>query len=238
MIAAVIPARSGSKRIPGKNIRPFAGRPMICHSIAAALEAGIFDAVYVSTDSEDIARVARDCGAQTPFVRPPELADDHTALAPVLLHALDQIEAEGQTVELLCLVYATAPLLDPAALRQGLEAMRIHQADAVFSVASYPAPVQRALTVAPDGRLRMLWPEHELTRSQDLPVACHDAGQFHWIRPEAFRQQGRLYMERSFPVVIPRHRAQDIDTPEDWERLEALFTLLATPNGRPDRSTP
>ncbi|OGR34991.1 MAG: pseudaminic acid cytidylyltransferase [Desulfovibrionales bacterium GWA2_65_9] len=238
MIAAVIPARAGSKRIPGKNIRPFAGRPMICHSIQAALDAGVFDAVFVSTDSEDIAQIARGCGAQAPFARPPELADDHTALAPVLLHALDQIEAGGQQVELLCLIYATAPLLEPAALRQGLEVMRSRQADAVFSVASFPAPVQRALTLDPEGQLRMLWPEHELTRSQDLPAAYHDAGQFHWLRTESFRQQGRLYMDRSFPVIIPRHRVQDIDTPEDWARAETLFAMLASTNGRPDRSRP
>ena len=236
MIAAVIPARSGSKRIPGKNLRAFAGKPMICHSITAALESGVFDAVYVSTDSEDIARVARECGAQTPFVRPPELADDHTHLAPVLLHALDRIEAGGARVELLCLIYATAPLLEPAALRQGLEVMRAQEADAVFSVASYPAPVQRALTLDPEGRLRMLWPEHELTRSQDLPQAYHDAGQFHWLRPGAFRREGRMYMEKSFPVIIARHRTQDIDTPEDWARAETLYAMLASTGGNPDRS--
>ncbi len=231
MNAAVIPARGGSKRIPGKNIRPFANRPMICHSIAAARASGLFDAIVVSTDSEEIARVARDCGAETPFLRPASLADDQTPIAPVLLHALAELEARGRGVDNLCLIYATAPFLTPEALREGLRVLEERRADAVFSVTSFPAPVQRALTLDARGRLRMLWPEHEVTRSQDLPQAFHDAGQFHWVRASALRATGRLYMENAYPVIIPRHLSQDIDTPEDWDRAEMLFRFACADRG-------
>ncbi|WP_035271527.1 pseudaminic acid cytidylyltransferase [Desulfonatronum thiodismutans] len=221
---AVIPARSGSKRIPNKNIREFAGRPMICHAINAALEADIFDKVVVSTDSDAIAAIAEACGAAAPFRRPPELSDDHTGVAPVLLHAIDQLERVGEIIHEACLIYATAALVTAATLRAGLMVLREKGADSVFSVTTFPAPVLRSLVLDDQGRLRMAWPEHELTRSQDLPEHYHDAGQFHWVRVDAFRKSQRMYMDQSWPVFIPRHRVQDIDTPEDWQRAELLFT--------------
>lgn len=226
MNIAIIPARGGSKRIPGKNLRPFAGRPMIAWSIQAAEASGLFARIIVSTDSAEIAKVARQYGAETPFVRPAGLADDFTPTAEVLLHALEWLAGEGQGPELVCCLYATAPFVQASFLQQGYELLRRTGATSVFPVASYPASPFRALTIGPDGRLAMLWPEHELTRSNDLPEAYHDAGQFYWLNVARFRQEKRMYSSDARPVVLPRWLVQDIDTPEDWRTAEIMHQAL------------
>lgn len=226
MNIAIIPARGGSKRIPGKNIRPFCGKPMIAWPIDAALRSGLFARVIVSTDSQKIAAVAREWGAETPFLRPAELSDDHVATAPVLTHALRWLMQDGQQPERLCCIYATAPFVHPRYLRQGLETLQATGCASCFSVTSFPFPVLRSLTLTPEGILRMTWPEHEYTRSQDLPEAYHDAGQFYWLDSGRFLAQDRLYSADARPVVLPRHLVQDIDTPEDWTRAEYMFQAI------------
>ncbi len=116
MNVAIIPARGGSKRIPGKNIKEFAGKPIIAYSIRAARECGLFDRIIVSTDSERIAEVAKSAGAEVPFVRPPELSDDHTPTAPVLKHAVDCLQEDGGQVDYFCCIYPTAPFIVPGDL--------------------------------------------------------------------------------------------------------------------------
>jgi len=231
---AVIPARGGSRRIPGKNIRPFAGRPMIAHSIAAAQDSGVFDRVVVSTDDDAVAEVARAWGAEVPFLRPAGLADDHTPTAPVVLHALDCLEANGEGPVFACCLYPTAPLVRPQDLRRGLERLRETGAAVCFSVASFASPIQRALGMDEAGRLSMFWPEHLNTRSQDLPGALHDAGQFYWVDVARFRADPRFYGPDSVGIVLPRHRVQDIDTPEDWETAEILYRAMQLRAGEPD----
>ena len=224
MNLAIILARGGSKRVPRKNVRPFCGRPMIAWPIAAARDSGLFDAVIVSTEDEEIAAVAAAHGAEAPFRRPAELADDRTGTLPVVAHALDWWEAHRGPVDLACCLYGTAAFVRPEHLRAGLETLRAHpEADFAFSVTSYGHPIFRAFELGPDGRVRMFWPEHERHRSQDLPAAWHDAGQFYWGRPTAFRQGSGIFTARAYGVPIPRHLVQDIDTPEDWELAERLF---------------
>lgn len=226
MNLAVILARGGSKRVPRKNVRPFCGRPMLAWPIAAARESGLFDAIVVSTEDEEIAAVAVAHGAEAPFRRPAELADDKTGTLPVMAHALEWFEAHRGPVDLACCIYATAAFLRPEYLRAGLELLRAHpEADFAFSVTSYSHPIFRAFELGPDGRVRMFWPENERKRSQDLPAAWHDAGQFYWGRPAAFRECRGVFTARSLGVPIPRHAVQDIDTPEDWELAERLFAL-------------
>lgn len=221
---AVIPARGGSKRIPRKNIRPFHGRPMLAWPVAAARASGLFDRIVVSTDDEEIADVARACGAEAPFLRPAELADDHGGVAPVVRHA---IEALGSAMDFVCLIYPTAPTLRPEHLREGFEALAARPDKAyALSVASFPAPVQRSLRIGADGALEALHPEHRLTRSQDLEPAYHDAGQFCWGRTEAWLSGAPIFSNASLPVVLPRWLVQDVDTPEDWRRAELIFTAL------------
>ncbi|MDQ7991050.1 MAG: pseudaminic acid cytidylyltransferase [Propionicimonas sp.] len=225
MRIAVIPARGGSKRIPRKNIRPFAGRPMIAHSIAAALAADCFDRVVVSTDDAEVADVARQHGAEIPFLRPATLADDHTGTTEVIQHAVRALAADGPFSHVCC-IYATAPFLTPDVLRAGLDALTGSGKSYAFSVAAFPSPIQRALRIRPDGAVEPIWPEHRLVRSQDLEPAYHDAGQFYWGTAEAWESAAPIHSPLSVPVVLPAHRVQDIDTPEDWVRAEYLYAAL------------
>ncbi|MDQ0349005.1 pseudaminic acid cytidylyltransferase [Ancylobacter vacuolatus] len=227
MKLAVIPARGGSKRIPGKNIRPFGGVPIIAWSIRAAREAGCFDRILVSTDDAAIGEVAQAHGADVPFLRPPELSDDHTGTIPVIAHAVAWQNAHGGTVSEACCIYATAPFLRASDLQRGLQVLEQTGADYAFSVTSFAAPIQRALRVTPEGRVAMLQPEHFHTRSQDLEETWHDAAQFYWGRAEAWLSQEIIFGPGSAPVPLPRQRVQDIDTPDDWDRAEWMFRALA-----------
>ena len=226
MKLAIIPARGGSKRIPRKNIKPFCGKPMIAWSIEAALESGCFDRVIVSTDDDEIAEVARQHGAEVPFMRPLELSDDHTGTIPVIRHAIETINSQGRAVEQACCLYATAPFIQAEDLRRGLEILQGSGGDYAFSVTSYAFPIQRAIRLTPEGRVEMFNPEHFNTRSQDLEEAYHDAGQFYWGRADAWLQGKMIFSPASLPVMLPRHRVQDIDTPEDWVRAEWLFKAM------------
>jgi N-acylneuraminate cytidylyltransferase len=220
---AIIPARGGSKRIPRKNLLPFDGVPMIVRSIRTALDSGLFEQVVVSTDDAEIADVARAHGAHVPFMRPAALADDYTGTAAVIVHALQQLPA----FDYACCVYATAPLLQARYLRQGIELLEQRPDKSfAFSVCGFGFPVQRALTLDEQGALTALYPEFRETRSQDLPEAFQDAGQFYWGRSAAWLRGEVLYSPASLPVILPRHLVQDIDTPEDWKRAEYLYAAL------------
>lgn len=232
MKIAVIPARGGSKRIPRKNIRPFCGKPMIAWSIEAALASGCFDQVVVSTDDTEIAEVARLHGASVPFMRPAELADDHTGTIPVIRHALEWFTSQGSVPQEVCCLYATAPFVTAEDIRRGLLLLQENACSYAFSVTSYAFPIQRAIRITAQGRVAMFNPEHFATRSQDLEEAYHDAGQFYWGQADAWREGRLIFGADSVPVLLPRHRVQDIDTDEDWERAEWLFKAMQADMGR------
>lgn len=223
---AIIPARGGSKRIPRKNIKEFCGKPMIAWSIEAAKASGCFDQIIVSTDDDEIARVARECGATVPFMRPAELADDFTGTLPVMRHAVEWLNQNDGPVEYACCVYATAPFVLAQDLEEGLRLLKDTGSSYAFSVTSYAFPIQRAIRITKNGRVAMFNPEHFQTRSQDLEEAWHDAGQFYWGTAEAWCEERPIFGEGSAPVKLPRHRVQDIDTPEDWVRAEWLFRAM------------
>lgn len=233
MRLAVIPARGGSKRIPRKNIKTFAGKPMIAWSLESALNSGCFDRIIVSTDDEEIASVARDCGAEVPFMRPAELSDDHTATIPVIAHAIQWHQQNGQSPSEVCCIYATAPFVSSAHLRSGLDLLQATGCDYAFSVTSFAFPIQRAIRITADSRVEMLDATQFNTRSQDLEEAFHDAGQFYWGRTEAWLSGMPIFSAGAAPVVLPRHRVQDIDTQEDWERAEWMFKALQVAKARP-----
>lgn len=234
MNIAVIPARGGSKRIPRKNLRTFAGRPMIAWPIAAAIDSGCFDRIIVSTDDDEIASVAQAHGAEVPFRRPAELSDDHTPTIPVVAHAV-RWQQERAHVERACCIYATAPMLRAADIRAGSTALDAAGGDYAFSVTSYSFPIQRALRIDASGRVAMFQPEHRETRSQDLEEAFHDAGQFYWGRAEAWIAGRPIFAGASTAVRLPRKRVQDIDTIEDWERAELLFGAMDEQTRNRDR---
>ena len=226
MKIAVIPARGGSKRIPRKNIRAFCGKPIIAYSIAAALETGLFDQIVVSTDDEEIAAVAREFGAATPFVRPKEIADDFTGTNAVVKHAVAWFNSQSNDVTHACCLYATAPLVQARFITEGYEALSRSDAAFAFSVTSYAFPIQRAVRITPDGRVDAIYPEHRMTRSQDLEHAYHDAGQFYWGTARAFLEDMPLFAPHSIGVILPRHLVQDIDTLEDWNQAELMYGAI------------
>lgn len=227
MKIAVIPARGGSKRIPRKNIKLFGGQPMLAWSIYAAQQSGCFDRIIVSTDDPEIAEVAKLHGAEVPFVRPLELSDDHTGTIPVIAHAIRWQNATGkQEVCHACCIYATAPFVRAQDLKHGLDLLESNGAEYAFSATKYAFPIERALRITPDKRVYMLSPEHFNTRSQDLEEAWHDAGQFYWGKAQAWLAGRPIFSEGSAPIFLPRHRVQDIDTPEDWHEAELKFSIL------------
>jgi pseudaminic acid cytidylyltransferase len=223
MPVAVIPARGGSKRIPRKNVRPFAGRPMICHAIGAAQAAGIFDRIVVSTDDDEIAQAARDAGADVPFQRPPALATDHAGTVPVIAHAVDALDLCDD--DAVCCLYPAVPLLEAEDLSRGLDLLEAGASGYVFPVAAYPSPVQRALVRGAEGASRSLYPEFAQTRTQDLVPAFFDAGQFYWARAATWRA-GLSIHGHARTIVLPDWRVVDIDTPDDWARAEMLYRVL------------
>lgn len=226
MKVAVIPARGGSKRIPRKNIKEFCGKPMIAYSIEAALHSGCFDKIIVSTDDSEIAQVAKSYGAEVPFIRPKELSNDYTGTIPVIRHAIDWLVKQGSDPNLVCCLYATAPFVTAEYLQKGLQQLEETNAAYAFTVTSYAFPIQRAIKLNPELGVEMFDANNFNARSQDLEEAWHDAGQFYWGRVGAWLSEKIIFGADSTPVILPRHRVQDIDTPEDWERAEWLFKAL------------
>jgi N-acylneuraminate cytidylyltransferase len=206
---------------------------MIAWSLEAARESGCFDHIIVSTDDEEIADVAQSFGAEVPFRRPAGLSDDHATSTDVFRHAVTAWEKiSGAPVPLACGIYATAPFLRAEDLRTGKALMEADPSlDFAFSVTSFPFPIQRALKITDEGHVAMVSPEHETTRSQDLPERYHDAGQFYWFRPESLARHPGFFNARSAPVILPRERVQDIDTPEDWESAELAHEILKRGEG-------
>jgi pseudaminic acid cytidylyltransferase len=228
---AVIPARGGSKRIPNKNIRDFLGKPAITRTLEKLAESEIFDEILVSTDSNEIADVATGTRGVTVILRPAKLADDITPTVPVIAHAIIEYKKkkgissnEGDLD--VCCVYPVNPFLDIDDMQKGLTILKtVAGVSFVNSIVSYPYPIQRALTKDASGMIKMLNPSLALTRSQDLEETFHDAGQWYWGRDITW-QAGERLLFNSIGIQVPRWRAQDIDTHEDWRMAEKLFRLL------------
>lgn len=226
MKVAIIPARGGSKRIPRKNIKLFAGKPMLAWSIEAAQASGCFNHIIVSTDDSEIADVARAYGAEVPFIRPLELSDDHTGTIPVVAHAVDWTFKQIGHVSFACCLCATAPFIRVQDLCYGLDLLHASGAQYAFTVTNFAAPIQRSFRITANQRIEMFDPSQFDTRSQDLEVAYHDAGQFYWGHAQAWLAETPLFWQASVPIVLPRYRVQDIDTQDDWLRAELLFNTL------------
>lgn len=225
MNIAVIPARGGSKRIPGKNLKEFCGKPIIQYSIDTAINSKLFEKVIVSTDDEKIAAEAERLGAEVPFLRPAELSDDFTPTVPVIKHAINFLSSQGIDPQLVCCLYATAPLIKQQYFLEAYHKLENNsQYKYSFPVCTFPFPIQRALKLNSKNSIDMFSPEYQLTRSQDLEEAFHDAGQFYFGRTEAWLDEEVIYAKYSCGVTVPRYLCQDIDTEEDWKMAEVIYT--------------
>ena len=226
---AIIPARGGSKRIPRKNIKEFCGKPIIAYSIETALKSGLFEQVIVSTDDKEIADVARSYGAHVPFMRPKALSDDISGTSVVLLHALEWLKENDKVYDYACCIYATAPFLQAKYIRQGYSIVLNGSSFAALSVTTYPYSIFRSLKECEGGYVDMIWPEYRDVRSQDMPEAYHDAGQFYWVNCNNYLVEKKLLGEKMKAVLLPRYFVQDIDTEEDWIQAELMFSALHCP---------
>jgi pseudaminic acid cytidylyltransferase len=226
MNIAIIPARGGSKRIPGKNLKMFCGKPMIAWAIGYAIESEIFDKVIVSTDDERIAEVARAAGAETPFARPAELADDFTPTVPVIAHAIETCQTMGWEIEYVCCIYPCVPFLQTSDLINAFALMQENDAYFAYPVTDYAHPIQRAMYRLSTGHMRFAQPEHELTRTQDLEKNYHDTGQFYWGKASAWTARMNMHTA-GVGMVVPNWRVVDIDNADDWKRAELLHEVFA-----------
>jgi pseudaminic acid cytidylyltransferase len=221
---AIIPARGGSKRIPRKNIKEFCGKPMIAYSIEAALASKCFDRVIVSTDDNEIAKVAIEYGAEVPFLRPANISDDYATTLDVISHAINELNLPDHNT--ICCIYATAPFLTSKDLNQAFRVISDETLDYVFSATEFSFPIQRAIKLDDNGYVDMFFKEHLNTRSQDLEKSYHDAGQFYFGTCLAFRNSKPVFVSSKSKVhILPSYRVQDIDTGDDWIKAELLFKV-------------
>jgi len=226
VIIAVIPARGGSKRIAKKNITDFAGKPLIAWSIEKALNTKIFDKVIVSTDSKEIAKVSEKFGAEVPFLRPKNLSDDFTGTSAVISHAVNWHNDNGNYVDFVCCLYATAPLVQEVDILGAYKKLLSSKKSFVFSVTEYPYPIQRAIRLNERNEVNLISPEFKKSRSQDLSKCYHDAGQFYWGKSQAFSEETDFFSPDSLGYLIPSYRVCDIDEPDDLVRAKLLFEVL------------
>ena len=229
---AIITARGGSKRIPHKNIKEFCGKPIIAYSIEAALQSGLFAEVMVSTDDEKIAEIAGEAGAKVPFMRSSETANDYASTDDVIMEVLKKYEEQGQTFETFCCLYPTAPFVTAEKLKKAMEMLKT--ADSVMPVVAFSYPPQRCVVVNEQGELRMKWPEHAKTRSQDLEPYYHDCGQFYCCKTSLFMEYGTTDLPHTVPLFMNELEVQDIDSPDDWEIAELKYRKLTERYGHQD----
>lgn len=223
---AIIPARGGSKRIPHKNIKLFCGKPIISYSIEAALNAGVFDTVLVSTDDEKIAEIAREYGAIVPFLRPAYLADDYTGTTEVVEHAIYEWQLMGNKVDFVCCIYATAPFIQTEFIREAMDKLKQHSSKrSAFTVCKFNYPIQRSFTIQPpDNNVIPVDASALPKRSQDLPSVYHDAGQFYVAKAEDYLNKSfNIFSDSSVPIILPHYLVQDIDDEDDWRRAEYMY---------------
>lgn len=223
---AIIPARGGSKRIPRKNIKNFLGKPIIAYSIEAALKSKLFDEVMVSTDDEEIAKIALKYGANIPFKRSQINADDHATTVDVILEVLEEYERKGDSFENACCIYPCAPFVSPDNLCKAFNLLNSKAFETVFPVLSYSFPIQRAMRSDIEGRIKLIYPEYLTARSQDLEKTFHDAGQFYFFKTQGLKSAKKLWTNNTGFIEINELHAQDIDNKTDWKLAELKYNLM------------
>ncbi|MDE5779572.1 MAG: pseudaminic acid cytidylyltransferase [Lachnospiraceae bacterium] len=223
---AVIVARGGSKRIPGKNIRDFCGKPIICYSIEAAIHSNIFDEIMVSTDDEEIKRIALEAGAKVPFMRSEKTSGDFAMTHEVLLEVIEEYRKRELEFDNMCCIYPTAPFVTAQKLKMGMEKLELESADTVLPVVAFSFPPQRGFVIQ-DRKIVFKYPENEFARSQDLELMYHDTGQFYCINVKRFLEKQKIVMENTYPLVIDEMEVQDIDNESDWKLAELKYKIFS-----------
>ena len=221
----IIPARGGSKRIPRKNIKDFKGIPIISYSIKAALASDLFDVVMVSTDDLEIAAIAKSYGASVPFLRSDKNANDFATTVDVLVEVVKAYENEGTSFDNVCCIYPTAPFVTEARLVEGYEKLLVG-APSIFPVLSFDYPIWRSFKLNSDESLAYNWPEYINARSQDLPQAFHDAGQWYWVKTCRLMEEKKLAFDTTKGIHLTPFEAHDIDTLNDWKLAELKYEYL------------
>jgi len=222
---AIITARGGSKRIPGKNIKPFHGKPIISYSIEAALSSDVFDEVMVSTDNDKISEVAKKYGAVVPFIRSKENSDDHSTTADVLKEVIKNYSIAGKKFNYACCIYPTAPFITKEKLLKAFQLLKNSNADSVIPITKFSFPIWRSFKIEGE-RISYNWPEFAPKRSQDLPPAYHDCGQFYFFNCDVFLKTGKLVTGNTIGMEVPESEVQDIDNEEDWKIAEMKYEFL------------
>lgn len=217
----IIPARGGSKRIPRKNVKPFLGKPMLAYPIEAALNTGLFEEVMVSTDDEEIAEVARQYGANVPFMRSTETANDYATLADVLHEVLDEYKNRGMQFDNMCCILATSPMLQSEDIRNGYTKLINSEFSTIVPIVQFSYPILRSFKMDDNGAISYNWPQYAKSRSQDLPDAFHDSGTFYWHKVNVWKT-GKLTRGG---IVVSEETVQDIDTEQDWKMAELKYKL-------------
>ncbi len=223
---AIIPARGGSKRIPHKNMKMFLGHPILTYSIQSALKSGVFEDVMVSTDDSEIAKIARENGANVPFFRSETTSNDFAPLAEVLLEVINDYEKRGQFYDHICCILPTAPLISEKDILEAYKLMTDSHFDSVCPIVPFSYPILRSLSIDEGKHLRMNWPEYRFTRSQDLKPAYHDSGTFYWIETAILKKEKKLFTDNGSALILDEYHVQDIDTLEDWALAEMKYQLL------------
>jgi len=223
---AIITARGGSKRIPKKNIKPFLGKPIIAYAIETALRSKIFDEVMVSTDDQEIAKIAKEYGANVPFMRSAKNSDDFAGTVDVLEEVVEQYKEVGQTFDLGCCIYPTAPFVTTELLEKGFKLMLEKNLETVFPVLQFSFPIQRAIKINSTNKIEMFNPEHFNSRSQDLEPAFHDTGMFYWFNMDVLKSKKRMWTDNTAVIILSELEAHDIDTLEDWRIAEFKYKIL------------
>lgn len=222
---AIITARGGSKRIPKKNIRKFCGKPMIAYSIEAALQSEVYDEVMVSTDSKEIAEIARSYGANIPFMRSEKTASDFATTRDVLMEVLSEYAKQGKSFDDMTCLYPTAPFVTAQKLRDAVTLFKETNSSLLIPVVQFSYPPQRAYVIN-DGKLQFKWEEYRYTRSQDLEAFYHEAGQFYCYNIKGYLAADGAIRENIIPFILPESEVQDIDTEEDWKMAELKFKMM------------
>lgn len=227
----IIPARGGSKRIPRKNIKDFFGKPIIAYAIEAATNSGLFDEIMVSTDDTEIAEIARQYGANIPFMRSERNSDDFATTADVLMEVLEKYAESGVHFISACCIYPAAPLITAAKLNEAFDILKSKEAFSIVPVSAFDFPIWRSLKIENE-KIKFIWPENALKRSQDLVPAYHDCGQFYVFQVDCFLKERKLFTERSYPLLMSGAEVQDIDNENDWQMAELKYKILINSNGK------